>query len=166
MSISIIPPIPCLIKNTFPWWARVWKRHPGVYFHSIMSVLRYPPFTNLNGNLWDRTPLHNWQRKLFKVHTFPVDEQEKVDGKRRYVSSSSGFAVEVLPCLSLLISKFCSSVWMPMVGVPELEPSPCGIQDSVPRSKKAGERTHVSVTRSGVSQGGRSLLKEALKVTA
>lgn len=26
-----------------------------------------------------------------------------------------------------------------------------GIQDSIPRSKKAGERMHVSVTRSGVS---------------
>lgn len=41
---------------------------------------------------------------------------------------------------------------MPMVGVPELEPSQCGIQDSVLRGEKAGERTHVSVPRSGVSQ--------------
>lgn len=79
----------------------------GVYFHSILSVLRHPPFTNLN--LWDRTPLRNWQRKLFKAHTHPVDEQEKVDGKWRSISSSSGFPVEVLPFLSPFISTFCSS---------------------------------------------------------
>lgn len=37
---------------------------------------------------------------------------------------------------------FRASMWMPMVGVPELEPSPCGIQDSVLRGDKAvRERT-------------------------
>ena len=41
---------------------------------------------------------------------------------------------------------------VPMVGFPEPEPSPCGIQDSVLRREKAGERTRVSVPRSGVSQ--------------
>lgn len=83
--------------------------------------------------------------------------------RRRLMASDDLFllpgfssAVEVLPCLSLFDFKvlfFCvdANGWCPRAGAL----SPCGIQDSSPRSKKAGERMpHVSVIRSGF-QGGR-----------